>query len=56
MIYPGGRAFTAFNQADLACSGNAWYVGEASISIAKLHRHEVLYRNGDGEVVVGRQI
>ena len=29
-----GRAFTAFNQADLACSGNAWYVGEASISIA----------------------
>jgi hypothetical protein len=29
-----GRALTAFNQADLACSGNAWYVGESSISIA----------------------
>jgi hypothetical protein len=52
----GGRALTAFNQANLACSGNAWYVGEASISIAKLQHHEVLYRNGDGEVVVGRQI
>src|ERR1700756_2463826 len=25
----GGRALTAFNQADLACSGNAWFVGEA---------------------------
>src|SRR5436305_15093116 len=32
----GGRTLTAFNQADLACSGNAWYVGEASISISKL--------------------
>src|SRR5438034_314108 len=50
----GERALTALNQADLACSGNAWYVGEASISIAKLQHHKILYRNSDGEVV-GRQ-
>src|SRR5436305_10082590 len=49
------RALTAFNQADLACLGNAWYVGEASISIAKLQHHKILYRNGDSEVIIGRQ-
>src|SRR5436190_10953940 len=48
----GGRAPTARSHAGFTWAGRASYVADCSISIVKnLLHHEVLYKNGGGEVV-----